>query len=75
MIVDGSSTHAALTPDTSDWVTGPFDMIEYKTGASLTGREFKLDWAKDGDGQYAQVQFIEIDYTPGFQNFIEMIQL
>ena len=55
---------AALTPD-SDWVTGPFDMLDYKTGESLTGKEFRLDWTKNGDDQYSQVKFIEIDYITG----------
>ena len=39
-------------------------MIQFNTGASLTGREFKLQWTIDGDDQFAQVKFIEIDYIP-----------
>ena len=57
---------AALTPDSGNWLKGPFDMLDYKNGdTSLTGKEFKLDWTKDGDDQFAQVHFIEIDYISG----------
>ena len=41
-------------------------MIQFKTGQSLKGRKFKLDWtvSRDTNGadQYAQVQFLEIEY-------------
>ena len=40
-------------------------MLNYKTGEPLTGKEFKLDWTKNGDDQYSQVKFIEIDYITG----------
>ena len=62
LIVNDSPVAAALTPDSPNWVKGPFDMLDYKTGSSLTGTEFKLDWTKRGDDQWAQVSFIEIDY-------------
>ena len=65
LIVDNSPNVAALTPDSGSWVTGPFDMLDYKTGEPLTGKEFRLDWTKKGDDQWAQVKFIEIDYIPG----------
>ena len=65
LIVDDSPTAAALTPDSPDWVTGPFDMLNYKTGEPLTGKEFKLDWTTNGDDQYAQVEFLEIDFIRG----------
>ena len=66
LIVNDSPTAAALTPDSSEWVTGPFDMLEFYAGdTSLTGNEFKLDWTKNGDDQFAQIKFIEIDYLPG----------
>ena len=44
-------------------------MLDYKTGESLTGSEFKLDWTKDGDDQFAQVKFIEIDYIAGISSW------
>ena len=63
LIVDGVTR--ALTPDTSDWVTGPFNMLDHGSESNLVGKEFKLDWTKDGDDQFAQVEFIEIDYGMG----------
>ena len=64
IIVDGSSEAAALTPPDFAPTNGPFDLLLYKTGESLTGREFKLDWTIDG--QFAALFFIEIDFTePG----------
>ena len=43
-------------------MTGPFNMLDHGSEPTLTGSEFKLDWTKDGDDQWAQVKFIEIDY-------------
>ena len=37
-------------------------MLQYWSGSKVAGTEFKLDWTKDGDDQWAQVKFIEIDY-------------
>lgn len=72
LIVDGSQK--ALTPDTSDWVSGPFNMLDHSAESTLTGKEFKLDWTKDGDSQYAQLKFIEIDYiisqASGWKSFL-----
>ena len=39
-----------------------FDMLEYATGESLSGKEFKLDWSRAPDGHAAQVEWIEIEY-------------
>ena len=65
LLVDG--VQKALTPDKSDWVTGPFNMLEYGSEPTVAGTEFKLDWTKDGDypfGPYSpQVKLIEIDYV------------
>ena len=61
LLVDG--VQKALTPDRNDWVTGPFNMLVYGSESTVAGREFKLDWTKDGDDQFAQVKFIEIDYV------------
>ena len=61
LLVDG--VQKALTPDRNDWVTGPFNMLTYGSESTVTGREFKLDWTKEGDDQFAQVKFIEIDYV------------
>ena len=61
LLVDG--VQKALTPDKSDWVTGPFNMLEYGSEPTVAGTEFKLDWTKDGDDQWAQVKFIKIDYV------------
>ena len=63
LIVDG--VKKSLTPDKHDWLSGPFDMLGPYAGSNLEGREFKLDWTKDGDDQFAQVKFIEIDYVIG----------
>ena len=73
IIVDASSEAAALTPPDFAPSDGPFDMLLYKTGESLTGREFNLEWTIDG--QYAAVFFIEIDYNepsaePGTPKFL-----
>ena len=62
LLVDG--VQKALTPD-SDWVTGPFNMLDHGSESDVAGTEFKLDWTKDGDNQFAQVKFIEIDYEIG----------
>ena len=62
IFVDGSKKAAAKTPDPFNPKFKPFDMIQFKTGESLTGRDFKLDWTINGQDQYAQVEFLEIDY-------------
>ena len=36
-------------------------MLDFSTELTLQGTEFKLDWTMDN--QWAQVKFIEIDYT------------
>ena len=64
LIVDG--VEKSLTPDKHDWLSGPFNMLSPYAGSTLEGREFKLDWTKDGDDQFAQVKFIEIDYAGKF---------
>ena len=61
ILVDGSETPAALTPDPNT-EESKFNMISYATGQSLTGTEFKLDWSNSPDGHYAQVEWIEIEY-------------
>ena len=38
-------------------------MLQFKTGESLTGRKFKLDWTIPNKDQYAQIQFLEIQFT------------
>ena len=58
IFVDGSSKASAMTGNNIIKKT-EFDMLEFKTGETLTGKEFKLDWTA---GHYAQVQWIEIDY-------------
>ena len=65
--VDGE--RAAITPTTHDpatdpWCQGPFDMLAYRTwtGGPISGRIFQLDWTIEGDDQWAQLQFLEIDY-------------
>ena len=60
LVVDGEQK--ALSPDTGNWVKGAFNMLDHGSESPLTGSEFKLDWTKDGDDQFAQVKFIEIDY-------------
>ena len=35
-------------------------MLDFRTGETLTGKEFKLDWTNTTD--YAQVEFIDLDY-------------
>ena len=40
-------------------------MLKYGSASNVAGTEFKLDWTKDGDNQFAQVKFIEIDYVIG----------
>ena len=37
-------------------------MLDHGSESKVAGTEFKLDWTKDGDNQFAQVKFIEIDY-------------
>ena len=66
LFVDERSVAAAITPNPYNPGKSDFDMIDFKTGESLTGREFKLDWTlpKDanGRGQFAQVQFLQIEF-------------
>ena len=66
MFVDEGPVAAAITPNPYTGASD-FDMIDFKTGESLTGREFKLDWTlpKDANGrtQAAQVQFLEIEFS------------
>ena len=57
----------ALTPETGNWVNGPFNMLDHGSELTLTGTEFKLDWSKEGDDESAQATFIEIDYVFGKQ--------
>lgn len=67
LFVDGGSVAAAKTPNPYNPGNSNFDMIEYKTGFSLTGREFKLDWTlpKDANGrsQAAQVLFLQVEFS------------
>ena len=67
LFVDGGSAAAAKTPNPYNPGATDFDMIKFKTGESLTGREFKLDWTlpKDANGrsQPAQVQFIQVEFS------------
>ena len=55
-----------MTPDRYNPGHAPFDMLKFKTGGSLKGKEFKLDWtvSKDtsGEQQFAQVSFLKIQY-------------
>ena len=66
LFVDEGSVAAAITPNPYTGASD-FDMIDFKTGESLTGREFKLDWTlpKDVNGrtQAAQVQFLQIEFS------------
>ena len=62
IFVDGSEKAAAMTPGTFNPQKETFDMLQFKTGECLTGRDFKLDWTISGQDQYAQVEFLEIDY-------------
>ena len=50
ILVDGSSTAAAVTPEDFEPRPGgdAFDMLEHKTGESLTGRQFKPGMANLG---------------------------
>ena len=67
LFVDGGSVAAAKTPNPYNPGSADFDMIQFKTGESLTGREFKLDWTlpKDANGrsQAAQVQFLQVEFS------------
>ena len=67
MFVDEGSVAGAITPNPYNPGKSYFDMIDFKTGESLTGREFKLDWTlpKDVNGrtQAAQVQFLQIEFS------------
>ena len=67
LFVDEGSVAAAITPNPYNPGKSDFDMIDFQTGESLTGREFKLDWTlpKDANGrtQAAQVQFLEIEFS------------
>ena len=75
LFLDDSSAATAMTPDLYNPGHAPFDMLKFKTGESLTGKEFKLDWtvAKDSSGeqQFAQVSFLEIKYIAegNYNNF------
>ena len=60
LVVDG--VRKAITPDSTDWATGKFDMLEHGLSSTLIGKEFELDWTHDGDDQYAAVSFITIRY-------------
>ena len=60
LIVDGVTR--AVTPDSTTWVSGNFDMLDFGLSSTLTGKNFKLDWTHDGDDQYAQVSLLTIDY-------------
>ena len=66
LFVDDSSVATAMTPNLYNPGHAPFDMLKFKTGESLRGKEFKLDWTvstdTSGEKQYAQVSFLEIDY-------------
>ena len=37
-------------------------MLAHKTGKSLQGKQFKLDWSSAPNGHAAQVEWIEIEY-------------
>ena len=67
LFVDEGSVAAAITPNPYNPGKSDFDMIEFKTGESLTGREFKLDWTlpkhANGRRQFAQVQFLKIEFS------------
>ena len=69
LFVDGASVPAALTPNPYDPGHAAFDMIKFKNGGSLKGREFKLDWKvsrdKAGEAQWAQVSFLIINFVEG----------
>ena len=58
-----------MTPNLYNPGHAPFDMLKFKKGKSLKGKEFRLDWTvqKDtsGEQQYAQVSFIKIEYIEG----------
>ena len=59
ILVDGSGTAAALTPD-SYHALRLFDMVKFRRqNRSLTGKKFKLDWSNGP----AQVNWIEVQYT------------
>ena len=62
IFVDSSKEAAAKTPNPFNPNKRPFEMLQFKTGECLTGRDFKLDWTINGHDQFAQVQFLEIDY-------------
>ena len=61
--VDGSPKAAARTPNPYNPGFTPFDMLQFKTGEPLTGRKFKLDWTIPNKDQYAQIQFLDIQFT------------
>ena len=64
LFVDGSQHPAAITPRYvtawNDLGKVEFDMVDFATGRSLTGMQFKLDWPRNA--YRATVAFIDILY-------------
>ena len=75
LFVDERSIAAAKTPNPYNPGSSNFDIIAFKTGESLMGKTFKLDWTlqKDANGhaQEAQVEFLEIEYHKVKGNYVE----
>ena len=61
----GDNDKKARTPESGEWVTGPFNVLNCNGNSSwtmATGKEFALVWEHDNADSYAQIDFIEIDY-------------